>query len=305
MKKDTFSEMLKEELSRVKTEEHSQAFWEAYALRRFLATKNEKRFCTNDPEGNGKTVISAKPFLLRRLFYLEKHILGSNLSFRAQRKRQTQRTPHGEILIDGNSIPVEPSLKVLLGNTSCRRSYLRGVFLAKGSVSSPNRAHHLEMVLPCKEEARWVQAFMEKEGLKAGLVSRRSTWVVYLKGSEQICEFLKILGSSRSVLEYENIRAKKNLKSSVQRLVNMDKANVSRAVEASFKQIEDILSIEREKGLSCLSPALKDLARMRLEHPELSMEELGQLLNPPISKSAVNHRFRRIARIASNLHTRV
>jgi hypothetical protein len=125
--------------------------------------------------------------------------------------------------------------------------------------------------------------------------------VVYLKDAGEICDLLKLMGASRAVFEYENVRVTKSLKSSVQRLVNMDEANVSRTVEAALRQTADIRLIDMEEGLIHLAPALNKLARLRLEHPGASMEDLGLMMVPPISKSAVNHRFRRLAKIASDL----
>ncbi len=142
---------------------------------------------------------------------------------------------------------------------------------------------------------------MEKEGLKGGLVRRRSSHVAYLKDADEIAEFLRITGAFQAVMDYEDIRARKSLKSSVLRMVNMDRANVSRAVEASIKQLLDIRTIDEEMGLSNLPSALRELARVRLANPDLTMEELGQMLVPAASKSAVNHRFRRIAEIAAGL----
>ncbi|HHW18745.1 MAG TPA: DNA-binding protein WhiA [Firmicutes bacterium] len=288
MEKDTFSEVLKEELAHVRIGTHAQAFWEAYALRRYLPPRS-KRESKRLKDG---TVVSGRPFLLRRLYFLEKKLSGQGPAFRRQGKG---------LLIDGNGLPAEPPLHILLKNAAARRCYLRGTFLARGSVASPHKSHHLEMAFANRCDAMWIKTLLEKEELKAGITDRRSAWVVYLKDSDEISKFLTILGAFRSVLEYENIRAKKNLKSSVQRLVNMDRANVSRAVEAALRQIEDIVLIDSERGLSSLSPALRELAVLRLENPDMTMEELGQALNPPASKSAVNHRFRRIAEIASRL----
>jgi len=154
------------------------------------------------------------------------------------------------------------------------------------------------MALPYRKDAGLVRSLMAKEGLRGGMVQRRSNWVVYLKDGDEISAFLTAIGASKAVLDYENVRARKSLKSSVQRLVNMDRANVSRSVEASIRQVEDINLIDEERGLSALPPALRELARLRLQNPEMSMEELGELLAIPASKSAVNHRFRRISEIA-------
>jgi hypothetical protein len=289
MELDTFSRTVKEELARVLVDGHLAAYWEAAALRRFLPSRSK--------ESDG--TFTAEPFVLRRLFYLMKQgsgvrptVVGSSL--RGRRQARGKIPPAQE---DG----AEPSVDGIRGNPDCRRAYLRGVFLARGSVSSPTRTHHLEMALPARKDALFVRSLLSKEGLRAGLVVRRSNWVVYLKDGDDITGFLTAVGANKSVLDYENVRAQKSLKSSVQRLVNMDRANVSRSVEASLKQLQDIRLIDEERGLSTLPAALRELARLRMENPDMSMEELGQALSVPASKSAVNHRFRRLAQIAEEI----
>lgn len=295
--KDTFSRSTKEELARVEARGRAQAYWETLALRRYLPPR---------ASGNPDASVPAEPFLMRRLFSLVKQGGGETSLFRrpgsGSKKTlegRTTRRIKGKVRAATDSI--QPPADVLLSNAGCRRAFLRGAFLARGSVSSPVRNHHLEIALPSAKDGLLIQSLMNKEGLKGGLIRRRSSWVAYLKDADQIAEFLGLIGASQAVLDYEDIRARKSLKSSVQRLVNMDRANVSRAVEASIRQISDIRKIDEVIGLSRLPPALKEVARLRLEHQDLSMEELGELLTPRASKSAVNHRFRRIAEIAANL----
>ncbi len=293
MDKYTFSKNVKQELAKVEVTDGFQAFWEALALRRLLA---HGHFSPSE------TQILAEPFLVRRLYYLEKRGSGVAPSLKTRLPRPKSWLRSGKVavhtLLKDRTLP---AYDILRRNAPCRRAYLRGLFLAKGSVSAPSKGHHLEIVLATRSEALFVQSLLRGEGLKSGAVRRRSFFVVYLKGGDRISEFLKLLGANQSVLYYENIRAGKSLKSSVQRIVNMDRANVSRSVEASLKQMGHIELIDQEQGLSRLPRALKELARLRMENPDLGMEELGKLLTPPISKSAVNHRFRRIAAIASNL----
>lgn len=283
LEKDTFSRILKEELSRVEIPGPEQAFWEYYALQYLIATRNQVG-AGNQNSNSGFELEACKgyvkPYLLRRLFYLSKKLSASGQS---------------------TCFTTAPDFEQLKLNPDNRRSFLRGVFLARGSLSSPVRGHHLEMAMPCKQTALGVKGLIGKEGLKGGLVKRRSSWVVYIKDADRISQFLTLLGASRSVLHYEGVRVQKTLKSSVLRQVNMDRANVSRAVESSLKQIEDIRLIDEEQGLHRLPPALREVAQARLAHQALTMEELGQVLDPPISKSAVNHRLRRIAKRAENL----
>ncbi len=269
--RDTFSRTLKDELSRIKIIDLKQAYWEKYALTKLISAKNIR-----NRQKTPKRKSNLKPYLLRRLFYLNKAV--------------PDTFEHKN-----------PNLNIVEIGSEGRKGFLRGTFLANGSLISPVRGHHLEIVLPTHKEALLVKLFMTRQNFKCGLVKRRSAWVVYLKGADQISEFIAFLGGSRSVLQYENIRVQKSIKSSVQRQVNMDKANVSRSVESCLKQIEDILLIERELGLNHLPKALREIAEARLNNEALTMQELGQSLNPPITKSAVNHRLRRISKTASRL----
>lgn len=282
---DTFSRTVKEELARVPVDGHSAAYWEAVALRRFLPARSK------EPD-----TFSTEPFVLRRLFYLMRQ--GSGV-----RPTMFGATPGTKYQARGHLPPPkgdasEPQFEAVKGNPKCRRAFLRGVFMARGSVSSPTRTHHLEIALPARKDAIIVRSLLTREELGGGLVQRRSNWVVYLKDGDEIADFLTALGANKTVLDYQNVRAQKSLKISVQRLVNMDRANVGRSVEAALKQLDDIRVIDEEKGLKSLPPALRELARLRMENPDMSMEELGQALSTPASKSAVNHRFRRIAAIA-------
>ncbi len=284
MQRETFSRTLKEELSRVEIIDETQAYWEHLALRQLIAPKN-KRLKPSASQNNQALSLEAckphvKPYLLRRLFCLNKALSDSN--------RQMLQTS-------------KPDFDTLISHTQSRRSFLRGIFLARGSLSSPIRGHHLEMALPYEQIAALVKNLINQEGLKSGIIRRRSSWVVYLKDADEISEFLTLLGASRSVLQYEEIRVQKTIKSSVQRQVNMDKANVTRSVESCLKQIEDIRLIDETLGLHRLPKALREIAEARLAHQALTMQELGQVLNPPISKSAVNHRLRRLAEKADSL----
>jgi hypothetical protein len=293
MDTDTFSRTVKEELARTPVRGRSQAYWEAVALRRFLPRR---------VKGASDGSFEAEPFLIRRLYYLKKHGSGAQPSVFGTVPGNRRRA-RGRIAPSSDG-PAGPPPGRLRESASSRRGFLRGVFLARGSVSSPTRAHHLEMAMRARKDALLVRSLLSKEGLRSGVVERRSAWVVYLKHGDDVAEFLKAVGATVSVLEYEDVRVMKSVKSSVQRLVNMDRANVGRSVEASLRQLEDIRLIDEARGLGSLPPALRELARLRVENPDMSMEELGFALKAPASKSAVNHRFRRIAKIADELRRR-
>ncbi|HHV53870.1 MAG TPA: DNA-binding protein WhiA [Firmicutes bacterium] len=183
----------------------------------------------------------------------------------------------------------------------CRRSFLRGIFLARGFLSDPARAYQAEIVVGSERVAALIQGQLEFHGLRPKVRRRRSGWVVYLQEAEQISNFLGLIGASGAMLAFENQRLLRQMRSEVNRLVNSETANVSKVVAASWRQQEKIRWLLSRFGVNNLSPALAEIARLRLLHPEASLRELGQLLNPPASKSAVNHRLRRLLHLADTL----
>lgn len=182
----------------------------------------------------------------------------------------------------------------------CRRSYLRGAFLAGGSVSNPEtNGYHLEIATELPFHAENLRQLLAGLGIKGNIISRRSLQVVYIKDSEQIALLLSTIGSNQGRLKFENARIFKELRNQVNRLVNCETANVSKTVDAAQRQMASIRRINATQGLESLSPGLRQVARLRLEHPSATLDELGQLANPPLSKSTVNYRLRRLQQLAA------
>lgn len=182
-----------------------------------------------------------------------------------------------------------------------RRLFLRDVFLRSGSVSDPEKSYHFEIVCATKPEAERILTAIRDFGLDAKTVERKGHTVVYLKEAEQIADMLKILGASKSLLSYENVRIVKEMRNSVNRQVNCETANLGKTIGAAVRQVSDIRFIEERQGLSSLPENLREMAEIRLLHPEASLPELGTYFTPPIGKSGVNHRLRKISEIAEDL----
>lgn len=183
----------------------------------------------------------------------------------------------------------------------CRAAFMRGLFLAAGSVTHPAREHHLEIVLRDEQFADAVIQILFAAGLRARLGARKDTILLYLKEAGQIADFLVWTGAHDAVLQYENTRAFREVKARINRLVNAETANVAKAVEAALRQVADIRLIEHRIGLAALSEPLRELAQLRLANPEASLAELGEQCRPPVGKSGVNHRLRKLAQIAAGL----
>lgn len=182
-----------------------------------------------------------------------------------------------------------------------RRAYIRGAFLGGGSISNPEKTYHLEFVTHDNEYAGDLSKLINQYGLNSKVIQRKSSFIVYLKEGEQIVDLLNIIGAHSSLLELENVRIMKEMRNNVNRLVNCETANLSKTVNAAVRQVESIRLIEKEIGLSRLPENLREIAELRLKYPDESLKELGEMLNPPVGKSGVNHRLRRIEKIAGEL----
>jgi DNA-binding protein WhiA len=192
--------------------------------------------------------------------------------------------------------------KELIKTKCCRRSYLRGAFLGGGSVSSPDSDYHLELTAGNEKLGEDLAALTNRfTGLNAKLSRRKQSWLVYLKESDQIADFLALIGAHGSLLEFENARVLKGMKNQVNRLVNCETANLEKTVNAAFRQVNGIRLIDERIGLDTLNPSLAQIARLRLDNPEATLKELGELMRPPVGKSGVNHRLRKIEEIAEKL----
>jgi len=189
----------------------------------------------------------------------------------------------------------------LVKRDCCAIAYLRGAFLGAGFIANPQGDFHFELRTHTETLARALSDLMARFNLDGRVISRRQTWTVYLKGAEPIIDFLALVGAHKALLETENVRIMKSFRNDVNRRVNAEIANQAKASGAALSQIDDIKVIESMAGLDALPPALKDFARLRLGNPEVSLRELGELSNPPLSKSAVNHRMRRLTDTAQRL----
>lgn len=183
----------------------------------------------------------------------------------------------------------------------CRRAYLAGVFLAGGSMSNPEAAYHLEIVAPSKAYAGEIIDTMAFFDLAARYFQRKEGFVVYLKGGEKIGEFLRVISASNALLEFENIRVLKGIRNKTNRLVNCETANLTKTAVASWEQINNIRILEEARGLDNLLPSLAQVARLRLKYPEATLRELAAAAIPPLTKSSVYHRLRRIGDLARKI----
>ena len=193
---------------------------------------------------------------------------------------------------------------IVIQETCCKRAFLRGAFMASGSMSDPEKSYHFEIVCATLAKAEQIQRIMQCFDLDGKIVMRKKSYVVYLKEGSQIADVLNVMEAHMALMEFENVRILKDMRNTVNRKVNCETANINKTVSAAVKQIEDIRYIEETKGLEKLPEGLKDMALTRLTYPEASLKELGSLLNPPVGKSGVNHRLRKLSEMAEELRAK-
>jgi len=245
--------------------------------------------------GTNASLIIAKTTILRKGHYYE-------LMITAERNAEQILRETGILMVrEGCNYISDGIYPGLIRTKCCRRAYLRGVFLGAGTITDPEKAYHLEIVCNTEALSSDVKKLINSFGLNAKSVVRKNSHVVYLKEAEQIIDFLNILGAHGQLLNFENVRIMKELRNKTNRISNCDSANLDKTINASARQIENINLIEKTRGLSTLPEKLQEAARIRLENPEASLSELVELMDPPIGKSGLNHRFKKIEEIAEKI----
>ena len=194
----------------------------------------------------------------------------------------------------------------LKGKTSkmSSKGLIRDAFMQSGSISDPEKFYHLEIVFVEESEAVALKKLLEDFGLEGKIVERKGHFVVYLKEGAQIADMLRIMEASLALMEFENIRIVKEMRNSINRQVNCEAANLGKTISAAVKQIEDIKYICSSVGLENLPAGLAETAKKRLEYPEAPLKELGELMDPPLGKSGVNHRLKKLSELAENMRSR-
>ena len=308
----SFSSEVKEELSeQIASGRHCRLAETAAILSlcgKIVITEND-RYCVKIQTEN--LAVARKYFtLLRKTFNIR-----AEVSVRKSRgvrfysvivsRDQEARRLLGETCLldeDGNiSECMSPMHHRLLKQNCCRRAFIRGAFLAAGSVSDPEKSYHFEIVCAAPEKARQLQELLASYDVDAKTVLRKRHYVVYIKEGSQIVELLALMGAHISLMQLENVRIVKEMRNSVNRKVNCETANLNKTVSAAVRQAEDIRYIQERIGLDKLPVDLEETARLRLEHTEASLKELGDMLSPKVGKSGVNHRLRKLSQIADDL----
>ncbi|MCI9306037.1 MAG: DNA-binding protein WhiA [Lachnospiraceae bacterium] len=289
----SFSSEIKEELSRqIPGARHCQLAEIAAIL----------GFCGRVTEEEGSVSVlrmhTENPAVARKYFTLLKKTFNIRLDVSARQNKSLKGGHSFEVVSYGDISVVK---HVLIQNLCCKRAFIRGAFLASGSVSDPEKGYHFEIVCNSLEKANQLCEMIGSFGIEARVTGRKKNHIVYIKEGAQIVDVLNVMEAHVALMNFENIRILKDMRNSVNRQVNCETANLNKTVSAAVKQIEDIQYIKATIGFDQLPEGLIEIAKLRLEQPESTLKELGQMLTPCVGKSGVNHRLRKLSLIAEEL----
>lgn len=289
----SFSGMIKEELAEHYANARHCKLAELSAIIRMsgVFAQDKKGICYVHVHTENFTVARKCFTLLRKTFNIGISI--------AIRRNMTKGSASYDIYAKGQELLAVR--KAMVQAVCCKRAYIRGAFIAAGSMSDPGKSYHFEIVCDTRGEAEYLKEMMNSFDTDAKIVERKKTYVVYLKEGSQIVDILNVMEAHIALLEFENVRIVKEMRNSVNRKVNCETANINKTVSAAVRQIEDIKYIRDTVGFDKLPESLKDVALTRLEYPDATLKELGGLLREPVGKSGVNHRLRKLSEIAVKL----
>ena len=247
-----------------------------------------------------------KTFNIETETFVSRNLIRDTISYTVTIKRHEDaiRVLQAAKLVDeSGEISEEFSLvkNTIIQHSCCKRAFIRGAFLVAGSISNPRKSYHIEIVCSVHKKAEQLRSIINSFGLDAKVIVRKKSYVVYIKEAEQIVDLLNVMEATKALMDMENIRIEKDIRNSVNRKVNCEAANITKTVYAAGKQIEDIRYIQERISLKKLPEGLREMAEVRLEYPNASLKELGDLLSTPIGKSGVNHRLRKLSEMAEKL----
>lgn len=311
----TFSSRIKEELSRTPITDISSARAEIAALLRTMGYVNLKGsnrleivFLTEN------AAVSRRIFKLLKTVYeistdvsveksniLKKHnnYIIKIEDFIAKKilleSKITKQDEYNIMLFD-YGLPFE-----LIESDDSKRAYIKGSFMGFGSISDPEKSYHAEFVSNKEEQSNGISEILQGYGINSRTIYRKNYYVTYIKESEQISDLLALMGANNAVLEFENIRAVKETRNQINRVINCETANLDKIVDTSMRQINSIKVLKKYKAIDKLPENLRELAYLRLKNSNSSLKELGEMLKPPLGKSGINHRLKKIEEIAEDL----
>lgn len=268
--------------------------------------------------GNRKLILdipTENAAIARRIYTLIKHLYSYHVELLVRKKMRLKKNNVYIVRVTEQAKELLESLKIItntftfthdisdefLESDCCRRAYLRGAFLAGGSLNHPETSYHLEIFSVYEQHTKSLCSLINRYDLHAKMLERKKGYIIYIKEGEKITEFLNIIGAHQALFQFEDVRIMKDMRNSVNRLVNCETANLNKTVGAAMRQVENIRYIDDHLGVDQLPDKLRDIAKIRLLHQDITLKEMGDMLGGKISKSGINHRLRKIDQIAEKL----
>ncbi len=311
----TFSSICKDEISRINLDRKCCVVAELAALIRttgYISIKGYNKFEVE--------FVMENAVVIRRIFKMVKYLYNINSEITVKKTNRLKKNNNYcikvneeiaiQLLIDTkiskdseiNILKLNYGIpKSLVEDSCCKRAYIRGAFLGCGSISDPEKSYHIEFINNRQKHCRDLEALMNDFDLGVKSIKRKELYINYIKDSEKIVDLLNVMSAYNSLLSVENTRALKETRNNVNRVVNCETANLSKIIDTSVRQKNSINLLKKHNIIDKLPDGLRDLAYLRLENEDASLKELGEMLSPPLGKSGVNHRLKKIERIADEI----
>jgi len=265
-------------------------------------------------------VVTENPAIARKVFSLLKSCFGIHVDIEVRKNKNLKKNNTYSLLVtyeqgandilekvgiiekQGENVFIRSDIPdLIVKDEESKRAYIRGAFLGGGSVSDPEKTYHVELVTLDEELSVYLMNLLNTYDFNAKIVPRKNTYVIYLKESNHISDLFNIMGAHNALFQLEDIKIKKQMRNDVNRIVNCETANLTKTVNAAMRQVESIKYIIKTMGLEYLPDNLREIAELRIEYDDLSLKELGEMLESPLGKSGVNHRLKKIEEIADKL----
>lgn len=311
----SFSSEIKEELSKVSN--HNNECCKLSELAGYLITN------CNIVRENDKFVlkmVTSSSSAIRRVYNAFKKIYGviadTNIEKEEEGKEQLYElvvsdNKNLETIFKNSLVNIDVNLQIVIDDNGkikekecCMKSFLRGVFLGSGSINEPENGNHLELVILNSQNTNFVNGILVELGIAAKMMKRKKSFVIYAKDAETISDFLKIIGSNKGSLLFEQTKVEKEYRNNMNRRINCEVANMDKIAVAASEQLKDIMVLKEAKVFNKLPANLKQIANLRIKYPEASLDKIGDMLEIKLSRSGVSHRFKKIKELANEVRNK-
>lgn len=311
----SFSSEIKEELSKVSN--HNNNCCKLAELAGYLITNCN---IVRDKDRFVLKMVTSSSSAIRRVYNAFRKIYGvipiTNIEKKEEGKEQlyeliVSNSDDLEKIFKNSLVNIDVNLQIVIDDGGrikekecCMRSFLRGVFLGSGSINEPVNGNHLELVIFNAQNTNFINGILAELGISAKMMKRKKSFVIYIKDAETISDFLKVIGSNKGIILFEQTKVEKEYRNNMNRRINCEVANMDKIAVAASEQLKDIMLLKEKKLFQKLPANLKQIANLRIKYPEASLDKIGDMLDVKLSRSGVSHRFKKIKEIANEVRNK-